>query len=92
MTEDGRSREPGGAEIPIGTSRTGIPIGPRRPVRPGGPNSRWPQYVQFLTVVTVTVLFLLLAVAMQRHHFMNGEFYDRSHPADQADQADQADK
>jgi hypothetical protein len=49
----------------------------------GGPNSRWPQYVQFLVVVTVTVLFLLLAVSMQRHHFMNGEFYDRSHPADQ---------
>jgi len=45
--------------------------------------------VQFLTVVTVTVLFLLLAVAMQRHHFMNGEFYDRSHPTYQADQADQ---
>ena len=46
----------------------------------GGPNSRWPQYVQFLVVVTVTVLFLLLAVSMQRHHFMNGEFYGRTHP------------
>jgi hypothetical protein len=36
--------------------------------------------VQFLVVVTVTVLFLLLAVSMQRHHFMNGEFYGRTHP------------
>jgi hypothetical protein len=81
MTEDGRPREPVRPGTPIvGASRPGIPSGPRRAVARGGPNSRWPQYVQFLVVVTVTVLFLLLAVSMQRHHFMNGEFYDRSHP------------
>jgi hypothetical protein len=56
--------------------------GPRKPVKPGGPNSRWPQYVQALIVLGVTMLFLLLAVSMQRHHFLNGEFYDRSHPSD----------
>lgn len=67
-------------------SRPGVPMGPRKQVKPGGPNTRWPQYVQFLAVVTITLLFLLLAVALQRHHFMNGEFYDRSHPSEQADQ------
>ena len=82
MAEDGSSREPAGPATPIGMRRPGIPSGPRKAVARGGPNSRWPQYVQFLVVVTVTVLFLLLAVSMQRHHFMNGEFYDRSHPAD----------
>jgi hypothetical protein len=81
MAEDVRSREPDRPAIPIGASRPGIPSGPRKAVARGGPNSRWPQYVQFLVVVAVTVLFLLLAVSMQRHHFMNGEFYDRSHPA-----------
>jgi hypothetical protein len=82
MAEDGSSREPDRPATPSGASRPGIPSGPRRAVARGGANSRWPQYVQFLVVVTVTVLFLLLAVSMQRHHFMNGEFYDRSHPAD----------
>jgi hypothetical protein len=48
----------------------------------GGPNSRWPEYVQFLFVVGLTVLLLLLAVSMQRHHFMRGELYQRSHPED----------
>ena len=57
----------------MGTNRTGVPIGPRRPVKPGGPNTRWPQYVQYLVVVGVTALFLLLAVSMQRHHFLSGE-------------------
>jgi hypothetical protein len=83
MAEDGISKEPARPAMPIGASRPGIPSGPRRAAARSGPNSRWPQYVQFLVVVTVTVLFLLLAVSMQRHHFMNGEFYDRSHPADQ---------
>jgi hypothetical protein len=50
--------------------------------RHGKPNSRWPDYVQFLTVVVVTVLFLLLAVSMSRHHFMRGELYQQSHPED----------
>jgi hypothetical protein len=49
---------------------------------PNGPNSRWPDYVQFLTVVVVTVLFLLLAVSMSRHHFMRGELYERDHPTE----------
>lgn len=52
------------------------------PNGPGRPSSRWPDYVQFLTVVVVTVLFLLLAVSMQRHHFMRGELYQQSHPND----------
>jgi hypothetical protein len=56
--------------------------GPRKPAKPSGPNSRWPQYVQFMVVVGITVLFLVLAISMQQHHFLNGEFYDRSHPAD----------
>jgi hypothetical protein len=76
MTEDR------GSKVPVGHSRPGIPSGPRKPVaREGGPGSRWPQYVQALVVVGVTLLFLLLAVSMQRHHFLNGEFYDRSHSA-----------
>jgi hypothetical protein len=92
MIEDGSSRGPDRPGIPSGmnrvgmtgdVSRPGVPSGPRKPVAPGGPHSRWPQYVQFLVVVTVTVLFLLLAVCMQRHHFMNGEFYEQSHPTDQ---------
>jgi hypothetical protein len=83
MAEDGSSRVPDRPGSPVGASRPGIPCGPRKAVARGGPNSRWPQYVQFLVVVIVSVLFLLLAVSMQRHHFMNGEFYDRSHPADQ---------
>jgi hypothetical protein len=39
--------------------------------------------VQFAVVVCLTVLFLLLAVSMQRHHFMRGELYKRSHPYSQ---------
>ncbi len=83
MAEDGSSTELKRPAMPVGAIRPGIPSGPRKSVARGGPNSRWPQYVQFLVVVIVSVLFLLLAVSMQRHHFMNGEFYDRSHPADQ---------
>jgi hypothetical protein len=83
MTEDGSSRERNRAATPLGTSRPGIPCGPRKAALRGGPNSRWPQYVQALVVVGVTLLFLLLAVSMQRHHFLNGEFYGRNHPADQ---------
>ncbi len=48
--------------------------------RPGGPNSRWPEYVQFLFVVCLTMLFLLLAVSMKHHHFLRGELYEQSHP------------
>ncbi len=82
MTEDCGSREPGraeissdvrGAEIPGGARMPGILVGPRKRVRPSGPNTRWPQYVQYLVVVGVTALFLLLAVTMQQHHFFNGE-------------------
>lgn len=50
---------------------------------PKRPNSPWPEYVQFAVVVCLTVLFLLLAVSMQRHHFMRGELYKRSHPYSQ---------
>ena len=54
--------------------------GPGGPERPGGPNSRWPPAVQFLVVAVLTLLFLLLAVSMRRHHFGSGEFYERNHP------------
>lgn len=54
--------------------------GSRGSNKPGGPNSRWPEYVQFLFVVCLTMLFLLLAVSMQRHHFMQGGLYNQSHP------------
>jgi hypothetical protein len=52
-------------------------MGPRRP---SGPNSRWPQVVQYVFVVLLTVLLLLLAVNMRRHHFGEGELYERNHP------------
>lgn len=61
---------------------SGPGLGRPREGRPSGPNSRWPQYVQYLVVVGLTVLFLLLAVSMRRHHFGAGEFYQRSHPED----------
>lgn len=83
MAEDGSSRQAGRSGMPVGVGRPGIPSGPRRAVTRRGPNSRWPQYIQFLVVLTLTVLFLFLAISMQRHHFMNGEFYDRSHPSEQ---------
>jgi hypothetical protein len=38
--------------------------------------------MQFLAVVVVTVLFLLLAVSMSRHHFLQGELDERNHPAE----------
>ena len=50
--------------------------------RPSRPNSRWPDYMQFLAVVVVTVLFLLLAVSMSRHHFFQGELYERNQPTE----------
>jgi hypothetical protein len=53
------------------------------PGDPKGPNSRWPEYVQFVFVVCLTVLFLMLAVSMSRHHFMRGELYQRDHPYSQ---------
>ena len=86
MIEDRGSRSAGGGSrpgIPAGMSRPGIPCGPRKPMERGGPNARWPAYVQALAVVGLTILFLLLAVSMQRHHFLNGEFYGRTHPTEQ---------
>jgi hypothetical protein len=47
-----------------------------------GPDSRWPKYMQFLCVVGLTVLFLMLAVSMSRHHFMRGELDERTHPTE----------
>jgi hypothetical protein len=99
MTNGGSSKERSGREIagagrgemPVGARMPGILMGPRKPAKPSGPNTRWPPLVQYLTVVGITALFLLLAISLQRHHFMNGEFYDRSHPTDQADQS-QADQ
>jgi hypothetical protein len=56
--------------------------GPNRPGPGGtsGPNSRWPRVVQYVFVVLLTVLLLMLAVSMRRHHFGEGELYERSHP------------
>jgi len=62
-------------------SRPGILVGPRRKPKPVGPNTRWPQYVQYMVVAGVTLLFLLLVVSMQRHHFFNGE-HEKFHSAD----------
>jgi len=99
MMNDGNLKERSGREIagagrgqiPTSARMPGLLVGPRKPARPSGPNTRWPPYVQYLVVVGMTALFLFLAISMQRHHFMNGEFYDRSHPTDQADQS-QADQ
>jgi hypothetical protein len=38
--------------------------------------------VQFLFVVGLTVMFLMLAVSMKHHHFLQGSLYGRSHPED----------
>ena len=78
---DGSSKERSGSEMAGGAGRGELPsarmpgmlLGPRRPARPSGPNTRWPRYVQYLTVVGITALFLLLAISMQGHHFFNGE-------------------
>ncbi len=51
----------------------GRELEPRKPVEPGVPHSRWPQYVQYLVVAGMTALFLLLAASMHRHHFFTGE-------------------
>jgi hypothetical protein len=55
---------------------------PERSRRSGRPVSRWPDYLQFVFVVVLTVVFLLLAVSMKRHHFLRGELYQQSHPYD----------
>jgi hypothetical protein len=82
MMDDGSSKERSGreiagsagrGEIPAGARMPGILMGPRKPARPSGPNTRWPPIVQYLTVVGITALFLLLAISMQEHHFFNGE-------------------
>ncbi len=44
----------------------------RNPVGSDGPKSSWPGYIQFLFVVMVTVIFVLLALSMKRHHFLDG--------------------
>jgi hypothetical protein len=79
MAEDRGSNGPGGPGLSRpGQGKPGL-SGPGQS-RPSGPNSRWPQYVQYLLVVGLTVLFLLLAVSMRRHHFGAGELYERNHP------------
>ena len=69
---------PGRPSVPSSARRVDVPAAgrvgeARKPVEPGVPHSRWPQYVQYLVVVGVTALFLLLAASMQRHHFFTGE-------------------
>jgi hypothetical protein len=92
MVEDQGSKIPGEVNLPIaagvsrvssggGVSRPGILVGPIRKPRPVEPQSRWPQPVQYLVIVSVTLLFLLLVVSMQRHHFFNGE-HEKFHSAD----------
>ena len=44
----------------------------RNPTDAGGPKSSWPGYIQFLFVLMLTVMFVLLALSMKRHHFLNG--------------------
>jgi hypothetical protein len=43
----------------------------------------WPGYIQFLFVVGLVALFILLAVSMQRHHFLDGSLDHRENVADQ---------
>jgi hypothetical protein len=77
MTEDRGSNGPigpGRPSVPSSARRVEAPVVEmRKAAEPGVPHSRWPQYVQYLVVVGVTALFLLLAAAMQRHHFFTGE-------------------
>ncbi len=42
------------------------------PKRSARRNSRWPAYAQYLFIVFLTLLFLSLAVSMERHHFFSG--------------------
>jgi hypothetical protein len=37
-----------------------------------GRKSPWLGYIQFVFVVTLTVMFFLLALSMKRHHFFDG--------------------
>jgi len=76
---------------PIGPGRPSVPSSARRAEvvgearkrgEPGVPNSRWPQYLQYLIVVCFTALLLLLAASMQRHHFFTGE-HEKFAAADQ---------
>ena len=45
--------------------------------------SSWPGYLQFLFVVALTVMFLLLALSMKRHHFLDGNQDARIHASQQ---------
>jgi hypothetical protein len=43
---------------------------------------RWPGFIQFLFVVGLTLMFILLALSMQRHHFLDGSLDHRERAAD----------
>ena len=56
------------------------------PQQPAPPAERthWPGYIQFLFVAGLTALFILLAVSMQRNHFLDGALdHPEQHAADQ---------
>ena len=45
---------------------------------------RWPGYIQFLFVIVLTVMFVLLALSMKHHHFLDGSLDHRQqHTPDQ---------
>jgi hypothetical protein len=57
--------------------------GPPSLRKPDPKPSHWPGYIQFLFVAGLTALFILLAVSMQRNHFLDGALDHRQqHVAD----------
>ena len=59
-------------------------MAPPRPPKPEPKPSHWPGYIQFLFVAGLTALFILLAVSMQRNHFLDGALdHPEQHAADQ---------
>jgi hypothetical protein len=49
--------------------------------RPDPTSAHWPGYVRFLFVAGLTLLLILLAVSMQRHHFLDGALDHREQRA-----------
>jgi hypothetical protein len=52
-----------------------------RPPKPEPKPSHWPGYIQFLFVAGLTALLILLAVSMQRNHFLDGSLDHREQRA-----------
>ena len=49
--------------------------------------SQFPRYIQFLFIAGLTALFILLAVSMQRNHFLDGALDHRPQHVADDDQA-----